>query len=184
MAALAESIVSQQLSGRAAATIYRRLCALFPRPSAGPTISGLLALSADELRGAGLSASKAAALVDLAERAAARQVPSLRALQHMDDEAVVEQLTAVRGIGRWTVEMLLLFRLGRPDILAVDDYGLRKGFAAVLAGGPPAVDQLPRREQLRAAGERWRPYRSVASWYLWRAAEQPTLCRPQPPRRG
>lgn len=175
VAALAESIVYQQLTGRAAATIHARLCALFPRPSAGPTVKGLLALSEEVLRGAGLSASKVAALKDLATRAAAGEVPSLRALHAMDDEEIVGRLTAVRGIGRWTAEMLLIFRLGRRDVLAVDDYGLRKGLAALQHGGPPPPDALPGRDDLRSAGEAWRPYRSVASWYLWRAAERPEL---------
>lgn len=182
VAALAESIVYQQLTGRAAATIHARLCGLFPRPSGGPTARGLLALSEEDLRGVGLSAAKAAALKNLAQRAVARQIPSLAALQQMDEEEIVACLTAVRGIGRWTVEMLLVFRLGRPDVLAVDDYGLRKGLGALLAGGAPALDALPTRDELRAAGERWRPYRSVASWYLWRAAEQPELAAP--PRRA
>jgi 3-methyladenine DNA glycosylase/8-oxoguanine DNA glycosylase len=176
VAALAESIVHQQLTGRASATIFARLCALFPRPAAGPTASGLLALSDEELRAVGLSAAKVAALKDLARRARAGQVPSLRALAVMDDDTIVQRLTAVRGIGRWTVEMLLVFRLGRPDVLAVDDLGLRKGLGVVLGsrdrGAPPSRDALQR------AGEPWRPYRSVASWYLWRAAEQARAAAP------
>jgi 3-methyladenine DNA glycosylase/8-oxoguanine DNA glycosylase len=163
--ALAEAIVYQQLSGRAAATIYGRVCALFPR--ARPSAAQVLATSDAALRGAGLSRAKALALRDLARRVEAGEVPPLGRLRRMEDDAVVEALTRVRGIGRWTAEMFLMFRLGRPDVLPVDDYGLRKGFA--LAFGKR---QLPAPTAVARHGERWRPYRSVASWYLWRALER------------
>ena len=101
------------------------------------------------------------------EMAAAGQIPSLPDVQRMTDEAIIERLTEVRGIGRWTVEMLLIFRLGRPDVLPADDYGIRKGFATAL--GKRA---LPTRQELERRGARWKPYRTVASWYLWRAAER------------
>lgn len=165
VSALCQSIVSQQLHGKAAASIYARLCTLFPRPLAGPTARGLLQLSDEELRRAGLSGSKAAAMRDLAHRALAGEIPDMATLAGMDDAAVIEALTAVRGIGQWTVEMLLIFRLGRPDVLPIDDFGVRHGFATLQGVGSVTP------KQLAAHGERWRPYCSVASWYLWRIAD-------------
>jgi methylated-DNA-[protein]-cysteine S-methyltransferase len=163
--ALAEAIVYQQLHGRAAATIYGRLCALFPR--AGLTAASILRASDEKLRGAGLSRAKMLSLQDLARRAAAGEIPTLAEARGMDDETILERLTPVRGIGRWTVEMLLIFRLGRPDVLPADDYGVRKGFAVAFR-----KRELPSPKELAKRGERWRPYRTVASWYLWRAAER------------
>jgi len=165
--ALAEAIVYQQLTGKAAATIYGRVCALFPRAHAGPTAEHILRAPAAKLRAAGLSRAKVLALKDLARRAADGAIPALAEARRMDDDAIVERLTQVRGIGRWTVEMLLIFRLGRPDVLPADDYGVRKGFAAALRRR-----ELPTRDALIKRGERWKPYRTVASWYLWRAAER------------
>ena len=167
--ALAEAIVYQQLSGKAAATIFARLCALFPKATSGPSPEQILRASAEKLRSAGLSGSKVLALRDLASRTKAGSLPSLADIQRMDDQAIVDKLTEVRGIGRWTVEMLLMFRLGRPDVLPVDDYGVRKGFALTFA-----KPELPKRHELEKRGERWRPYRSVASWYLWRALDPPS----------
>jgi 3-methyladenine DNA glycosylase/8-oxoguanine DNA glycosylase len=166
-AALAESIVSQQLSGRAAATIYGRVCALFPRTRGGPKPAQILAASDEALRGAGLSRAKTLALRDLAERSLAGEIPTLAAARRLPDDAIIERLTTVRGIGRWTAEMFLIFRLGRPDVLPVDDFGVRKGFA--LAFGLP---EQPRPKALAAYGERWAPFRTVASWYLWRRADR------------
>jgi methylated-DNA-[protein]-cysteine S-methyltransferase len=167
-AALAESIVYQQLSGKAAATIFGRVRALFPGKR-GFSPRAVLAAPEESLRAAGLSANKYRALRDLAEKAEAGIVPTLAALSRLDDDAIVERLTQVRGIGRWTVEMLLIFRLGRPDVLPLDDYGVRKGFAAAFK------TELPTPKELAKRGERWRPWRSVASWYLWRAAERAAL---------
>jgi len=164
--ALAEAIVYQQLAGKAAATIYGRVCALFPRAHEGFTPRHILRASDEALRGAGLSRPKLLALRDLATRAHAGEIPTLAEAHAMDDAALIERLTAVRGIGRWTVEMLLMFRLGRPDVLPVDDYGIRKGIA-VLA----RRSALPDRDAVARRGARWAPYRSVASWYLWRAAD-------------
>lgn len=161
---LLRAIVYQQLSGKAAATIHSRVLALL---ADGPTPQAVLATSAERLRGAGLSRAKTAAAKDLAAKTLEGIVPSSAELQRLDDEAIVQRLTAVRGIGRWTVEMLLMFHLERPDVLPLDDLGVRKGF--MLAYGHP---ELPSRPALRAHGERWRPYRSVASWYLWRAVER------------
>lgn len=170
-AALAESITHQQLTGRAAATIHGRLCALFDDPESGPEPEALLAMTDSVLRGCGLSSAKVLALRDLAGRTVAGEIPTLAGLRRLPEDEVIRRLTAVRGIGRWTVEMLLLFRLGRPDILAVDDYGLRKGFRAAVGPGT-GRDGLPTADELANWGKRWRPYRSVASWYLWRAAER------------
>ncbi|MDE2572297.1 MAG: DNA-3-methyladenine glycosylase 2 family protein [bacterium] len=166
--ALGEAIVYQQLSGKAAATIFSRLCALYPLASF-PEPPALLATPDEALRGAGISASKARALKDLAAKTDAGHVPSYRTMARMSDAAIVERLVAIRGIGRWTVEMLLIFNLGRPDVLPVHDYGVRKGFAALHKRG-----ELPTPRELGEYGERWRPFRSVASWYLWRAAESVT----------
>jgi methylated-DNA-[protein]-cysteine S-methyltransferase len=165
-AALAEAIVYQQLNGRAAATIYARVCALFPYASAGPTPGQILRASDEKLRGAGLSRSKLLSLRDLARKTVDGHVPTLSEAHAMADEAIIERLTTVRGIGRWTVEMLLMFRLGRADVLPVDDYGIRKGFAVAFA-----KRDLPAPKALGKVGLRWKPYRTLASWYLWRAAE-------------
>jgi methylated-DNA-[protein]-cysteine S-methyltransferase len=163
---LAEAIVYQQLHGKAAATIFARVCALVPRRKSGLSAEQIVEASDEQLRGAGLSRQKLLALRDLAQRTRAGEIPTLREAQGMDDEILIERLTQVRGVGRWTVQMLLMLRLGRPDILAVDDYGLRKGYAVAFR-----KVQLPTREQLAKRAARWKPYRSVASWYLWRAAE-------------
>jgi 3-methyladenine DNA glycosylase/8-oxoguanine DNA glycosylase len=161
---LLRTIVYQQLSGKAANTIHNRLLALFPESSATP--QALLALDQEQLRGAGLSRNKMLAACDLAAKTLDGTVPPLDELQQLDDESIIQRLIQVRGIGRWTVEMLLMFRLWRPDVLPVDDLGVRKGF--MLAYG---LDELPNARQLRAQAEHWRPYRSVASWYLWRAVD-------------
>ena len=165
--ALAESIVYQQLTGRAAATILSRVVALF-RPRRFPRAADLLAAPDPLLRGAGLSRGKIAALKDLAAKSEKGLVPGLGRLRSMQDDAIVERLTQVRGIGRWTVEMLLIFRLGRPDVLPAGDYGVRKGFARAFG-----KRDLPTPKELLARGERWRPFRTVASWYLWRILELP-----------
>ncbi len=162
---LAESIAYQQLSGKAAATIFGRVRALYPgRKRLDP--AKLLATPDATLRAAGLSGSKTAALKDLSAKALAGIVPTGRALVKMSDEEIIERLIAVRGIGRWTVEMLLIFDLGRLDVWPVDDYGVRKGFAKTFNRR-----KLPTPKQLRKIGEKWRPYRSVAAWYFWRALD-------------
>jgi methylated-DNA-[protein]-cysteine S-methyltransferase len=171
-AALAEAIVYQQLNGKAAAAIFARLCTLFPRGR--PTAGRLLRASEERLRGAGLSRSKLLSLRDLAQKAEDGGIPTLGEIQSMADETIVERLSEVRGIGRWTAEMLLIFRLGRPDVLPVDDYGVRKGFAIAY------LRELPTPKELTAYGERWKPYRTVASWYLWRVVEQTTARKATP----
>jgi DNA-3-methyladenine glycosylase II len=164
--ALAESIAYQQLSGKAAATIFGRVRALYPkRKWLDP--EQLLATSDETLRAAGLSRAKTAALKDLAAKTIDGTVPAGRALVRMSDDEIIARLTAVRGIGRWTVEMLLLFDLGRPDVWPVDDYGVRKGFAKTFRRR-----KLPTPKQLMRFGEKWRPYRSVAAWYFWRALDE------------
>jgi DNA-3-methyladenine glycosylase II len=162
---LVRSIVYQQLTGKAAATILGRVKGLFA-PKRFPTPRDLLEIAPERLRAAGLSAAKTAALKDLAARALDGTVPSLPRVRLMRDEEIVEHLTTVRGIGRWTVEMLLIFKLGRPDVLPVGDLGVRKGFALTLG-----KRKLPEGQAMSRRAERWRPYRSVASWYLWRALE-------------
>ena len=164
--ALSEAIVYQQLNGKAAATIYGRVCALFPRAQNGPSCDHILRTPDDKLRGAGLSRSKLLSLQDLARRTKAGELPSLDEVHGMEDEEIIARLTHVRGIGRWTAEMLLIFRLGRPDVLPVDDYGVRKGFAVAFR-----KPELPSRDMLEKRALRWKPYRTVASWYLWRATE-------------
>ncbi len=179
--ALLESIIYQQLNGKVAATITARVKALFPentkriRTRRGlvggfPTPEQILAASEEHLRSAGLSQAKMLAIRDLAAKALDGTVPTAKQAHRMSDEELIERLDTVRGIGRWTVEMLLIFRLGRPDVLPVDDYGVRKGFAKMRK-----LAELPKPKELMAYGERWRPYRSVASWYLWRAAEMKDL---------
>jgi DNA-3-methyladenine glycosylase II len=164
-ASLLRSIVYQQLTGKAAATILGRVVRTCG-PARFPTPRQVLAIPAERLREAGLSTAKTAAVRDLAAKTLDGTVPSLARIRRMDDEEIVERLTQVRGIGRWTVEMLLIFRLGRPDVLPLNDLGVRKGFGLTFQRG-----KLPEPATMLRRGERWRPYRSVASWYLWRALE-------------
>ena len=162
--ALAEAIVYQQLTGKAAATILRRVKGLFPPPF--PTPRRVLARPDALLRGAGLSGGKIRALKDLARLTLEGTVPPIGVLEDLQDAEIVERLTCVHGIGPWTVHMLLIFRLGRPDVLPLTDYGVRKGFARIFR-----LKDLPTPERLLAHAERWRPHRSAASWYLWRALD-------------
>src|SRR5256885_12549967 len=165
--ALAESIAYQQLNGKAAASIWNRVRALYPKAKwLDP--EKVIATSDEKLRAAGLSRAKTAAIKDLAAKTIDGAVPSGRALLRMSDDEIIARLTQVRGIGRWTVEMLLLFDLGRPDVWPVDDYGVRKGFAKTFG-----KRKLPTPKQLMKIGEKWRPYRSVAAWDFWRALDQP-----------
>ena len=164
-AALVEAIVYQQLSGKAAETILGRVVAIY-RPRRYPRPEDILDTPHARLRAAGLSNAKTLAVLDLAARTLDGTVPRMAQVRRMSDDEIIERLTRVRGVGRWTVEMLLLFRLGRPDVLPVGDLGVRKGFARTFSRrvlSDPAV--MSRR------AERWRPYRSVASWYLWRALD-------------
>jgi 3-methyladenine DNA glycosylase/8-oxoguanine DNA glycosylase len=167
--ALAEAIVYQQLSNKAAATIYGRLEALFPRAREGFTPAHILRTQDSKLRAVGLSRAKVLALQDLARRVQAGELPTLRHVHGITDAELVERLIVVRGIGRWSAEMFLMFRLGRPDVLPVDDYSLRKAYAKAYK-----KRNLPTCDALEKAGEKWRPYRTVASWYLWQTLNGPS----------
>jgi 3-methyladenine DNA glycosylase/8-oxoguanine DNA glycosylase len=164
-AALMQSIVYQQITGRAAATIHGRVLAALGRGGKHPRPEDVLAAADETLRAAGLSRTKVLSIRDLAARAP--RLP-LRRLARMEDEAIVEALTEVRGIGRWTVEMYLIFRLGRPDVLPVTDYGVRKAMQRAYR-----LRALPSPERMETIARSWRPYRTVASWYLWRLLDTP-----------
>lgn len=164
--ALAESIAYQQLSGKAAATIWKRVRALYPGKFLDP--QRVLETPDDKLRACGLSRSKVAAIKDLAAKTIDGVVPTAGALEKMSDEEIIARLITVRGVGRWTAEMLLLFDLGRPDIWPVGDYGVQKGFAKTFG-----KRKLPTPKQLMKFGDKWKPYRSVAAWYFWRALDAP-----------
>jgi len=171
--ALLESIIYQQLHGKAAAAILRRLLTAFGELHPAP--EHLLDTPDDRLRACGLSAGKTKALRDLAAKTIDGTVPTLIAIRRMSDAEIVERLTAVRGIGQWTVEMLLIFRLGRPDVFPITDYGIRKGFALTFHRLPKSkpfdATMLAKPDQMLRRAEKWRPWRSVASWYLWRACD-------------
>ena len=162
---LVRAITNQQLSGRAAETIFGRFRALFPKCDF-PCAADVLATDADTLRGVGLSRPKAAYIRDLASRMIAGTVPELAEVDALTDEEILSRLTAIKGIGRWTVEMLLIFNLGRPDVLPIHDLSIRKGFRIVFN-----KRKLPEPQAIEKYGERWRPHRTTASLYLWRACE-------------
>jgi DNA-3-methyladenine glycosylase II len=163
--ALLEAIAYQSISGLAARTIFARVKA-FGTEGRAPTPEQLLKVTPEKLREAGLSFAKIAAVRDLAQKTIEGVVPTLEQARKMSDVELVERLISVRGVGAWTVEMFLIFRLGRPDVLPIHDYGVQKGWA--LTYGKKAI---PKPKELAAFGERWRPYRTVASWYMWRAVE-------------
>ncbi|MES1197423.1 MAG: DNA-3-methyladenine glycosylase 2 family protein [Pseudomonadota bacterium] len=164
--ALVRAVVYQQLSGKAAATILGRVIALFPDKDF-PDPEDLIKAKPEKLRTAGLSRQKTAALKDIAEKRLEGVIPPARALHKLSDDDIIARLTAARGVGRWTVEMYLIFTLGRPDVLPVDDLGVRKG-----------AEKLFRREftpkTLGEYGKRWTPWRSAAAWHLWRAVDTKT----------
>jgi DNA-3-methyladenine glycosylase II len=163
---LARAIAHQQLNGTAANTILTRFITAIGNDGEFPTPSAVLAAPEQTLRTAGFSFSKIAALRDLALKTIDGTVPDRATLERLDNDAIVERLTQVRGIGRWTVEMLLMFQLGRPDVLPVDDFGVRNGFR--LAYG---LRKMPAPKALALYGERWAPHRTAAAWFLWRAVE-------------
>ncbi|MFO1477173.1 MAG: DNA-3-methyladenine glycosylase [Verrucomicrobiota bacterium] len=163
--ALVQAVVYQQLNGRAARTIFNRLLALFPNKTF-PDPADILATPDDVLRSAGLSRSKIAAIKDIAAKTIEGLVPDSRAAAKLSDTEIVERLTAIRGVGPWTVEMLLIFTLGRPDVMPCTDYGVRKGFALLYR-----KRRLPEPKELLRYSERWRPHRSAAAWYLWRVLD-------------
>jgi DNA-3-methyladenine glycosylase II len=162
---LLEAIAYQSISGKAAATIFARIKALGAN-GVCPTPQEILRTRKSVLRKAGLSFAKIAAAKDLARKTVEGIVPTLEQAQKMSDEELVERLISVRGIGAWTVEMFLIFRLGRPDVLPIHDYGVQKGFALTYR-----KKAIPKPKELAKFGERWRPYRTVASWYMWRAVQ-------------
>jgi DNA-3-methyladenine glycosylase II len=161
--AISRSIVFQQLSGKAASTIYGRFAELFD--DGLPAASHLLVLSDDQLRGAGLSRQKIGYLRDLAARAQAGSVP-IDILHTLPDEEIIAALTSVKGIGRWTAQMFLMFQLGRPDVLPELDLGIQKGIQRAYR-----MRKLPSPKRVLSVGAKWAPYRTVASWYLWRSLD-------------
>lgn len=163
--ALVRAIAHQQVHGRAAEAILGRFIAAFPGHKFPPP-EAVLSAEAALLRSCGLSANKVLAIQDIARHAASGIVPTRRAASKLADDELVERLVPIRGVGRWTVEMLLIFTLGRPDILPVDDFGVREGYR-VAAG----LDAQPKPRELAAIGEAWAPFRTTAAWYLWRAAD-------------
>ncbi len=163
--ALTHAIIHQQLSGKAAGTILARFCALFDQ-SGFPTPQAVLRATPEQLRSAGLSRPKTQYILGLARQTVEGTVPSLAQCHDLTDEALLERLMQIKGVGRWTVEMLLIFNLGRPDVLPIHDLGVRKGFQYAYR-----KRKLPQPEQLGRVGRRWAPYRTTAAWYLWRAAD-------------
>lgn len=163
--ALLEAIAYQSISGKAAATIFGRIKAL-GSDGRCPAPKEILGTPDRKLRSAGLSRAKAAAMKDLAQKTIEGVVPSLADAEKLSDEELVERLISVRGIGAWTVEMFLIFRLGRPDVLPIHDYGVQKGYALTYR-----KRRIPKPRELAKFGERWKPYRTVASWFMWRAVE-------------
>lgn len=163
--ALVRAVAHQQLNGKAADTITRRFLELFPGRRF-PTPVEVEQMAEDRIRSAGFSGSKVRAIQDIAAKAREGIVPERRILARLDDEAIIERLVQCRGVGRWTVEMFLMFTLARPDVLPADDFGVRNGFQLV-----HGLPEMPRPRELLEFGERWRPYRTTASWYLWRAVD-------------
>jgi methylated-DNA-[protein]-cysteine S-methyltransferase len=168
--ALASAIIAQQLSGKAAATIYGRVARLVDTDTIDDP-SAILALPKAKLRGAGLSQNKMLALLDLAAHAKGGTLPTRKEMEAMSDAAIIERLTQVRGIGSWSAQMLLMFYLGRPDVLPVADLGVQKGFAITYGRR-----ELPSAQTIERAARAWAPYASVASWYMWRAVEIDRYC--------
>ncbi len=162
---LARSIVGQQISVKAAQSVWDRFVALMPSGPAHVQPGGVLALSPESMRGAGLSGRKVEYLSDLALHFQSEQV-HVQQWQQMDDEAIVDELVAIRGIGRWTAEMFLIFHLMRPDVLPLDDLGLLKGISINYFSGEPVS-----RAEAREVGDAWAPFRSVATWYIWRSLD-------------
>lgn len=163
--ALMSAVAHQQLHGNAAKAILGRVVALFPdHPFPPPDL--FLARADEELRACGLSAAKLLAMRDIAAKAVSGVVPSRASAARMENEALIERLTSIRGVGRWTVEMFLMFSLGRPDVLPIDDFGVREGYRKL-----KKLEAQPKPKALAEIGQAWAPYRSTAAWYLWRASE-------------
>lgn len=164
--ALLHAVAHQQLNGRAAEAIFKRFLALYPDEEF-PSAEKILATDDTALRSCGFSQTKIATMRGIAEGALNGIVPSRRDAETMSDEQLIAQITTLRGIGRWTVEMLLMHTLGRPDILPVDDFGVREGWRLI-----KGLSRQPAPKELAAIGAAWAPYRSTAAWYLWRAVDQ------------
>jgi DNA-3-methyladenine glycosylase II len=182
---LLESILYQQLHGKAAATIHRRVLLIYGGGEpADPHPQALLDTPDEMLRAAGVSGNKIRALKDLAARVLDGTVPTHKAILKLPDAEIIERLSAVRGIGTWTVEMLLIFRLGRPDVFPVTDFGVRKGFALTFQRVPKSraitAAELPKPEVMLKRARKWAPFRSVAAWYLWRACDLDAASRRAP----
>jgi DNA-3-methyladenine glycosylase II len=165
--ALAESIVYQQLHGKAAATIWQRVLDIYGGTSLGRP-SKVLVTPDRTLRSAGLSQNKLLAFKDLAQKADEGLIPSWKKMESLEDDEIIEALTTVRGIGPWTVQMILIFQMLRPDVFPSTDFGVQKGYQLLYN-----KRKMPTPKQLLAAAEKWRPYRSSAAWYLWRATDLP-----------
>jgi DNA-3-methyladenine glycosylase II len=172
--ALVRAITHQQVQGRAAEAILGRFIALYPGHDFPPAAQ-VLETPVEAMRGCGLSGSKVAAIRDIAEKSVGGLVPTRKAAARLSDEVLIERLVAIRGVGRWTVEMLLIFTLGRPDVLPVDDFGVREGWR-VATGAETQVKP----KELAVIGEGWGPWRSIAAWYLWRAADAAKASRFKP----
>ena len=163
---LVQAVAHQQLNGMAADTILRRFIKLFPGRRF-PLPEDLASVSDDALRGAGFSRAKVASIRDIAAKTLAKTVPNSRQIVRLSDDEIIARLIELRGVGRWTVEMLLIFQLGRPDVLPADDFGVRTGFRVAYK-----KRDLPTVKEVLVHGERWRPHRTTAAWYLWRAADR------------
>lgn len=163
---LVQAVAHQQLNGTAANTILRRFIKLFPGRRF-PRPQDLAAVSDETLRGAGFSRAKVASIRDIAAKTLAGVVPTSRQIERLSDDEIITRLTEVRGVGRWTVEMLLIFQLGRPDVLPADDFGVRTGYRMAYRRR-----ELPKVKELLAFGERWKPHRTTAAWYLWRVVDR------------
>ena len=172
--ALIRAISHQQLHARAAEAILGRFIALFPA-GVFPPPGAVADMAEPAMRACGLSGSKVAAIKDIAAHAIDGTIPPAAAAATMDDAALIERLVAIRGVGRWTVEMLLIFTLGRPDVLPVDDFGVREGWRLI-----QKLPAQPRPKELAAIGAAWAPFRSTAAWYLWRAADEGKKIKPAP----
>jgi DNA-3-methyladenine glycosylase II len=179
--ALLEAIIYQQLHGKAAAAILKRLLTYFG--DLHPAPEHILAAPEDRLRACGLSANKLLALRDLSAKTLDGTVPTLTQIRRLPDQEIIDRLTAVRGVGVWTAEMLLIFRLGRPDVFPVSDYGVRKGFSLTFKRLPKRkpfdATMLAKPAEMIRRAERWKPWRSIASWYMWRACD--LAGKPSPP---
>ena len=164
--ALVRSIAHQQLHGRAAEAILARFVALFDGIGEFPAPGAVLAMDPARIRGCGFSGSKILAIQDICAKTLDGTVPDRRTAGRLSDAALIERLTTIRGVGRWTVEMLLISTLGRPDVLPVDDFGVREGYRLLYG-----LDTQPKPRELATIGEAWAPWRSFAAWYLWRASD-------------